>query len=271
MPIKDIAGLSEPITKLIETVSSAIGTLYEPKKIRLRARAEAEASIIQAEAEAEKKTIEYFASERIKYLELRRQQNIEKITNIAENQLPEEVSTQKVDEDWIIQFFNIAQDVSSEELQMIWGKLLAGEVTKPGSFSLLTINLVKMISQDDAIKFKKLCNYVWGDRFILGYYLMHDYFTKEGLSWDIMNSFETLGLINFKIGWTRESNTTLTLQYFGDSYNITNLASYSNRLEGLGLSFAGRELFSICDRKPDYEYLLSMIDKYSDRKFTFQS
>lgn len=32
--INDILGLAEPATKLIEIVSNAIGTVYEPRKIK---------------------------------------------------------------------------------------------------------------------------------------------------------------------------------------------------------------------------------------------
>ena len=39
--IKDILGLAEPATKLIEIVSGAIGTIYEPRKIKKLADAEA--------------------------------------------------------------------------------------------------------------------------------------------------------------------------------------------------------------------------------------
>ena len=39
--IKDLLGLAEPATKLIEIVSGAIGTIYEPRKIKKLADAEA--------------------------------------------------------------------------------------------------------------------------------------------------------------------------------------------------------------------------------------
>lgn len=44
----DQKGLSEPVTKLVDTVSSGVGILYEPTRIRRKARAEADAAIILA-------------------------------------------------------------------------------------------------------------------------------------------------------------------------------------------------------------------------------
>ena len=39
--INDLLGLSKPTTKLIELVSNAIGTVYEPRKVKKLADAEA--------------------------------------------------------------------------------------------------------------------------------------------------------------------------------------------------------------------------------------
>jgi len=39
--IKDLAGLSQPATKLIELVSAAVGTLYRPRAIQSDAAAKA--------------------------------------------------------------------------------------------------------------------------------------------------------------------------------------------------------------------------------------
>ena len=41
LEVKDLLGLAEPATKLVEIVSGAIGTLYEPRKVRKLANAEA--------------------------------------------------------------------------------------------------------------------------------------------------------------------------------------------------------------------------------------
>ena len=50
--IKDIAGLSAPMERLISSISSGIGKIYEPKYIREIAKAKADASIIEANTQA---------------------------------------------------------------------------------------------------------------------------------------------------------------------------------------------------------------------------
>ena len=45
LEISDIFGLSEPLTKLVETVSCGVGKLYEPTHIRRLAKAKAETPV----------------------------------------------------------------------------------------------------------------------------------------------------------------------------------------------------------------------------------
>lgn len=89
---------------------------------------------------------------RLDYQERKRQQNIENITSVAATELAqvEEVSDEKPDEDWINRFFSSAQDISSEQMQDLWGRVLAGEIKKPGSFSLKTLEFIRNVTKSDA-------------------------------------------------------------------------------------------------------------------------
>ena len=74
--------------------------------------------------------------------------NIDNVTQIAAEQLSQEdfVSEEPVEEDWTTRFFNIVEDISDEEMQRLWGKILAGEVKQPKSYSLRTLELLKKIN-----------------------------------------------------------------------------------------------------------------------------
>src|SRR5947208_71749 len=135
----DTKALSEPVTKLIEAVRSAVGVIYEPTNIRRKAKAESDAAIIKLGGEIELRDIAQRASERINNRELRRQKNIESIVTQAQEELPETVDKHPVNEDWITQFFNLSQDVGDSEMQTVWARLLAGEVARPEGFSLRTL------------------------------------------------------------------------------------------------------------------------------------
>ncbi len=95
--------------------------------------------------------------------EMRSQVNVAKALLIAEAELhddPQEPPDKQVDDDWFFRWRKLAGDVSSEELQSIWGKILAGEIKSPGSFSLRTLDFMKSISIDDASMIEKLAGLV---------------------------------------------------------------------------------------------------------------
>ncbi len=179
--IHDIFGLSQPLNKLVETVSKAIGKAYEPAHIRKVAKAKADEikiissalndtinlPAIYANGDITIKTDDYKelaqrACNRLCYQELKKQENIENIIHYAYDALKQEdsVSDQSVDEDWTIRFFNSVEDISNEKMQEIWGKILAGEIRKPNSFSLRTLDTIKNLSQKEAELFQKIANYI---------------------------------------------------------------------------------------------------------------
>lgn len=156
----------KPLQKLVEVISKGIGKLYEPKEIRKRADAKAyEIGVIEkakAKATAESKEIEQDYLDRIEkriiHRELKKQDNLNSINYIAAEQLQNEdtVSDEPVDEDWATRFFNIAEDISNEEMQNLWGRILAGEVKQPGSYSLRTLDLLKNLNKREAECFMKV-------------------------------------------------------------------------------------------------------------------
>jgi uncharacterized repeat protein (TIGR03899 family) len=166
------------VGKLIDTVSDQIGLFLEPSHIRRIGQAEADVTVTQAKAKAEiatvklknklaLKEIEDRTTERFWRMEVRRQRNREAIVAQAAKGIPETVSDTPVDPDWVTQFFNYCQDVSDEQMQSLWARILAGEVTTPGSFSLRSLAAVKLMSKADADFFTRFCTVVWaiaGDR-----------------------------------------------------------------------------------------------------------
>ncbi|WP_081440129.1 DUF2806 domain-containing protein [Yoonia vestfoldensis] len=57
------------------------------------------------------------------------------------------------DDDWMNAFIRLAEDASSERLQDLFSRILAGEVIKPGSFSVATIRTVSELDQSIAQDF----------------------------------------------------------------------------------------------------------------------
>lgn len=105
-------------------------------------------------------SIEERALSRATLQEIKKQRNLESIVAFAieDSKDKEPVTDIPVDDDWLTRFFRIAEDVSTEEMQFYWGRILAGEVTRPGSFSLRTLDIFKNISKEEAEVFAKVAN-----------------------------------------------------------------------------------------------------------------
>jgi Protein of unknown function (DUF2806) len=65
----------------------------------------------------------------------------------------------EIDDDWLNFFVRVSEEKSSEELQQLFGKILAGEIRRPGSFSLRTVQLMSTISKRDAEALSTLVSY----------------------------------------------------------------------------------------------------------------
>ncbi|MRG98609.1 DUF2806 domain-containing protein [Polyangium spumosum] len=94
------------------------------------------------------------------FVEQRRLRNLQQVVNETANNLKalpahEEVSEQGPDPDWAARFFDCAQDVSNEDMQKLWGKLLAGEIAQPGKYSLRTLDVLRNLTSTEAQLFHR--------------------------------------------------------------------------------------------------------------------
>ena len=106
-------------------------------------------------------SIEDRTQKRIDFQNVQKQINIESVTTFAAEELKDEppVTDEPVDEDWTTRFFRIVEDISNEEMQTIWGKILAGEIKQPRSYSLRTLELIRNLAKQEADIFMKVANF----------------------------------------------------------------------------------------------------------------
>jgi Protein of unknown function (DUF2806) len=72
-------------------------------------------------------------------------------------------STAEIDDDWLNVFERYAEDASSERFQNLWGRVLSGEIRRPGRFSTRTLRFLSEFSQADALTFEKFARCSFGD------------------------------------------------------------------------------------------------------------
>ena len=104
----------------------------------------------------------------------------------------------------------------SRLMRVLWGKILAGEVRKPNSFSLRTLETLRNMSTDDAKLFSKLCGFncrIGGEIQPLVYNEKAEIYTGNGVNFSALNHLETIGLINFnslsEYVWNLSAHTVL--------------------------------------------------------------
>jgi hypothetical protein len=153
--------LTKAATVLIEKISDAIGGYFKPFQIRRVAKAEAEAEIIRTEAQIECEELQRRALARFIAEEAKKQDNIESITRKAIPLLSDSSNPEKMEDDWITNFFDKCRIISDDEMQVLWSKVLAGEANSPGSFSKRTVNSLASLDKEDAQSFTSLCGFAW--------------------------------------------------------------------------------------------------------------
>ena len=89
----------------------------------------------------------------------RRLENISGIVGKARRALPAgEVPDVEPDMAWTSSFSSAAQDISDEDMQELWARVLAGEVARQGSTSIRTLNVLRNLDQRTAQLFKRMCS-----------------------------------------------------------------------------------------------------------------
>lgn len=299
------------LEKLVDYVASGVGSVAGPMLAPWKARKEAEARLVaargkkeelklEAEAQAEARrilvspdtgsgrviTIDEKISQRIQFQEEKRQRNIHKVVLLAAEKLGDkEVPNHEPDHDWTARFFNDVKDVSSEEMQLLWAKVLAGQVERPGNTSLRTLSILKNLDQSTAELFRKLCSACVSFRLKSGegqYQLLDtrvpsldgepglNALSKYGLDFGVLNVLNEHGLIiseynsshpiygNCILG-RRSMEKPIPFTYQGQYWILSSIKDPINMdeefgLSGVALTKSGMELSGIVDVEPMEEY-----------------
>lgn len=293
MEIKDLAGLGEPLKKLIEVISTGVGALSKPYLIKKTADAKAyeiekiskaikdntsnlksiglkgeKLTLMSLDDESLKAglSLENRTQQRIEFKECKKQRNIESITQKAAKSLETEsaISDESVDEDWTSRFFNYAEDISNEEMQELWGRILAGEVKRPKSYSVRTLDILRNLSTEEAevfIKFGSLAIHSRDVVFLLDF--QNEKILKEEyqLNFNERLLLEELGLLAandliFKIEKTENTSMVIVFK-IGRAVVVHEKLNGKpeQKLKVLVFTKIGQELLQLVSNSPKKDYL----------------
>ena len=313
--------LSVPaLEKLVDYVASGIGSVAGPMLASWKARKEAEARriaargeadalaiaaegqagalsiIATAQADAQQRlatpglaihgtvTIAEAIEQRVQFQEEKRQQNILSVVNqAAADTSDKEVPDHEPDHDWTARFFSSVQDVSSEEMQALWARVLAGEVERPGSTSIRTLDILRNLDQAAAGLLSRLCSVSVSlslgrgaeDARVLslGGNAANNALRPYGLGFEELNLLNEHGLIISDYNSWRDYRACLGVEFgrtgaglqfvhipvrYRDRYWVLKRTSGTPpsefKLHGVALTRSGVELSSVVDIQPVPEY-----------------
>lgn len=207
---------------------------------------------------------------------VRRDMAIRHIAILAEEEcrnLPlEHVSSVAVDGDWMVRWRDGAQDAVSVQLKRYWARLLAGEVLRPSTYSVRTMEFMRTISRRD-LEMMNICSRFSFDQFI---YRSPGTYFSEDLHIPMFEQLEELGLLRGVYG--RPESFTLQSTTADGFRSILPLgkkaifiegsdASDDHRVPVYRLTRFGREVFSLSPADADMAYLMSVANELKKRGF----
>lgn len=283
--IKDLLGVADPAVRLIEIVSDAIGCLYEPRKIKKMADAEAykikkitetakevnfngEIQFLNNKIVINNEEVKSFEINTLITNEVRRlfneNENIKKIADYAYSELKNDCKkvSLEIDEDWKNNFFDKGKKIYMEDLQFIFGKILAGEIREPGTFSKRLLNILSSLSRKEAMLFNKVAKYIMKDSNNAFIVADREILDKLEIKLDDIILLGEVGLIN-----------ATPLNISGPSLyeyknHLINFFEQSPKLRIYCLTKSGYDLAKILNDEISMEYLLNIKQKYKIDKMS---
>lgn len=194
--------------------------------------------------------------------------NMEDIVGIAIDGITSEeiiaVPQKDIDDDWFNTFEAESLQKSSEEMKVVFGKLLAGEIKKPGSFSISAIKTIGAMDLASATLFRNFCcmtTSLFADARVIAVNgnPSTNAMKEFGLTYHRLNILREFGLINSdynsQMPYGQAADYKVPIEYLGKKYKITRLSEQKNapenkaEMKGISLTRVGIELRQIVDLK----------------------
>ena len=171
--------------------------------------------------------------------------------------------------DWFYRWRSCAGEVSATQLQDLLGRILAGEIKAPGTFSLRTLDFVRNLSADEARMIARLAPFVSSNAklaWCFDDHLLEDY----GFSNNDAIQLESLGIL------ASLNHAGLGRKAVIESGNLTDIvygehvlqlragpSPSSFTLPGWSVTPVGAQVVSLCSSAPNFNYLNKLAHVFS--------
>lgn len=251
---------TDGLAKFAETICFALGgtargerKMADAKAYAAELEAKTKNKVALIEAKGQEALANYVAAK-----ETRKMQNTLAVIEKAQAHFVEgeKVSAEPVDEGWKNRFFGIIEEISDDELREIWGRVLAGEIKRPKSYSLRTLEILRNLAKEEATLFVKAAQF----------YIEKDYICTEDFALSLNEK-----LLLCEIGFTNAEDLVEMwkvpakgkLEIIVDDQSLLIIHNDTNSIINCNtsickLSKAGKEIMSLMtqeDRMPFYKML----------------
>ncbi|NMF90988.1 DUF2806 domain-containing protein [Aromatoleum petrolei] len=212
-------------------------------------------------------SIDQVAQQNARIEAIRREISLAKVVVFAEQELvhdTQEPPEEKVSDDWLHRWREHAAGVSSDELQSLWGKILAGEIKKPGRYSPRTLEFLKNLSQDEAKAIERLSPFVINDIIFRDDETLLE---SQGVPFSLLFSMQELGVVSgvealgLEVVWPSIANDHFERALV--SYGRVLLVKHADPARQLKLQIyqvtsLGRQILRLGNFQPNETYLRAL-------------
>lgn len=132
-------------------------------------------------------------------------QRVGECFKFAAPRIEEDADVDNLDQEWLDYWRLHAEKARNEDVQAIWGAILAGEVNSAGAVSKRTMSILADMEKRDAETLVKLCSYCAGGKMINGEMapltpLLINVGQRFAMDPDDIARLNSLGVVDFKLG-----------------------------------------------------------------------
>lgn len=228
---------------------------------------------------------------------IRERLNLDKITRQAASALiaspdqagaPAEPDLPTISDDWLNVFEKEAEQKSTEDMQALFAKVLAGEIRRPSTYSIKTVRILGQLDQNAAELFRRLCSMCIALRVSghaidarvpsLGKSAVSNGLAEYGLSFASLNLLHEYGLIiadynswmSYRFSFGSPSQPVQIPFEFGNTqWGLVEMDGYSDkdfRVHGVALTQSGTELLGIVDIEKNTQFAAALAAWFESRK-----
>lgn len=215
--------------------------------------------------------------------EVQKEINIAKSLLIAEEILSSDQSEptdENIEDDWLFRWRDSAATTTSEKLQDLWGRVLAGEMKSPGSYSLRTLDFIRNLSQKEASDIQQLFSFEALNSIIKYEAPKTNYENKhldDFLNAEYLIKMQALGIISGadSLGYTitlpsTDKNSYVNFIEYDDKIMQITHDNFNHSMKFKVIIFTplGLELRSLCSISLNTEYLNFIINLLKNKGYT---